>query len=843
MAPGMKSQFFVEIMGQLSGFDGLSDIIGKLGKMEAQAESASEAIEKLQNMQKGFQKQTMPDIMKGSGRSIFAGEEGGEGQAGRGMSPLNNALEEAQQMSLKANEGMTRFTQKTNDAGERVQKFTGDMDRLSQTAGNSVNNLTDLRNRLGGMSNKADSMSQMLQDVKPQIRETFQGAGVSQFTETAGEGVNNLADLRNELGGMSSKGDSMTRMLEESAPQMQQVMNNANNAQAGLEGFAGGLLGAEEGARGAQGEFGKLFGLGMNLMFMGLALQQVFGSMTRKMFKTTGASAALGGAMKSVLLPFFSAITPFIVQLSSALIDLPKPIKFAAGFMVMLATAMGALLFFGSQVFILSLELSFGFATLTSAILGSVLALGSIVAAFTGVVMLLERGKPLLAAVAALAGVVAAAAFFKLSSAGHVASKMFATLADRTNINTDRLKSLAGSAMRSTKSFFKMAGAAAVSTAQLAAQKVSALGSAAAMGALATASMISTAATMALNGALTVMNVLLSPITLTIGAIVLALGALVVTFMRVKKALSNPKFIKKLKDKFKPLTETFNKVKNTIGSFVDKAVTFFKELLNNPVKKITKLKNKVRTIFNKIKSAVIQKVTKLAGKAKSMFTGAVSKITNKAKELRNKAVRRVKQLVGKVVGFFKSLPSKLARRGRKLVSKVTGFFQDIKDKGEDKIQSLIDFVTSLPSKISNGITGLVSTVSTIGEDLVNGIIDGIEGMGSSITNALSGLLPEKLGKVLDQASDMGSDAISSITSVLQPNDFILTSGGKMIEPAANDTIVGFNGQGPIQPGGGGGEVTVNINDPVMNDEVDVQSVVDEVENRVNRDTRGRSGGI
>jgi hypothetical protein len=79
--------------------------------------------------------------------------------------------------------------------------------------------------------------------------------------------------------------------------------------------------------------------------------------------------------------------------------------------------------------------------------------------------------------------------------------------------------------------------------------------------------------------------------------------------------------------------------------------------------------------------------------------------------------------------------------------------------------------------------------------------------------------------------------------LIDVNDFILTGNGELIQPAANDTIVGFNGNGPIQPGGGGGEVTVNINDPVMKEDVDVQQVVDEVEDRVNRDARGRTGGL
>ena len=146
----------------------------------------------------------------------------------------------------------------------------------------------------------------------------------------------------------------------------------------------------------------------------------------------------------------------------------------------------------------------------------------------------------------------------------------------------------------------------------------------------------------------------------------------------------------------------------------------------------------------------------------------------------------------------------------------------------------------MPNKIINLVSNLVDAGFELGKGLVDGVIDGIKAIGGTLKDVFFSMLPAPLSAAIKGISRFGGDLLGGITDVLTPNDFILTSGGKMIKPHKDDTLIGT--KNPEQLGGGGGStVNVNINDPVMKEDVDVQRVVDEVEDRVNRDTRGRSG--
>jgi len=205
--------------------------------------------------------------------------------------------------------------------------------------------------------------------------------------------------------------------------------------------------------------------------------------------------------------------------------------------------------------------------------------------------------------------------------------------------------------------------------------------------------------------------------------------------------------------------------------------------------------------------------------------------------------RRIGKFISGVVNFFANLGRKLGNLMSKIKIIIVKAIAEFVKAGISKVRGLIEFITSLPGKIINGLTGLASTMMQVGKDIVNGIIDGLQAIGHRIADVFMDLLPDPLAEAIGAVGSGVGNLIQGVQNVLTPNDFILTGDGKMIQPAADDTIIGLNGNGPIQPGGGGGDVTVNINDPVMKEDVDVQQVVDEVEDRVNRDARGRTGGL
>jgi len=368
----------------------------------------------------------------------------------------------------------------------------------------------------------------------------------------------------------------------------------------------------------AGGEFGKMFGIGMNLMFIGLALQQVFGGLVRKMLSITGASSAFSAALKSVLLPFFTRITPAILKLSNALTNLPKGVKMLIGALVALAAVLGTVLFFGSQFALLAI---------------SGLSLGM---------------------VATAAGVAA--------------------------------------------------------------------------GALA----------------------------------ILAAG------FRTGMAIGN--------------------------RFGDQ-ISFIMQVIS--------------TIAERQLGEVIDIIQGLLG----MLGNFVSFLLNVFTLKFDKALQNV-------IGFWKNFVK--------------------------TVMSLLDglFITDFLELLATAATRLFKGAVDLGKSVVEGIAQGIRNLGDVITDALTDVLPDGLVKILGDALGATGNPLGMLGSnLIDVNDFILTGNGEIIQPAADDTIVGFNGNGPIQPGGGGGDVTVNINDPVMKEDVDVQQVVDEVEDRVNRDARGRTGGL
>jgi len=358
-------------------------------------------------------------------------------------------------------------------------------------------------------------------------------------------------------------------------------------------------------------QFGKMFGIGMNVLFLGMALNMVFGRMARNMLSMTGASAALGAAMKSVLLPFFLAITPHAIRLAQSMMELPRSVKMLIGAFVGLMAVLGPLLVIAGQVALLAI---------------SGLSLGM------------------------------------LATAAGVAAGALAILAVG----------------------FK-AGAA-------------------------------------------------------IGN---RFGDEIMFAMKVAQTIIT-RFV-----------DTSVKMFNNFMSIIENVVGFFSNIL----------------------------------------TGKFGKAFQNLKNIASAAIDNITQILR--LFFITDIAKMLAK-----------FVEKAFDAGVNFVQNIADGIKSTAGQIMDAITSVLPSWA-------------IEGL--------------KMG-VFGPAGFAAGAAMD----VVGVNDFIL-SGDKLIKPDKRDTIVGAKPGGPIMSGGGGGEVTVNINDPVMKEDVDVQRVVDEVEDRVNRDTRGRTG--
>lgn len=405
-------------------------------------------------------------------------------------------------------------------------------------------------------------------------------------------------------------GDEKLTQLQK---QLMMTDNVAEKSSQGMNQLAGQTKDAGDSAEKTGGQFGKMFGIGMNILFLGMALNMVFGRMARNMLKMTGASSALAAGLKSVLLPFFLAITPHVIRLAQSMMDLPRSVKMLIGAFVGAMAVLGPLLMMLGQVALLAI---------------SGLSLGMV----------------------ATAAGVAAGAIAILVAGFKIGAEIGRQFGDEIRVG-----------------------------------------------------------------------------------------------MRIA------------------------------GKWVERFVTGASNVLNGLMDILTGVIQFIAGVFT-------LDLKKALGGVEKVFGGL------------GKVIKGLLQAAfAQTLAIMEELAPKMFYKGRAL------------------IMNLADGIKSVADSIINTIQ------NTFPPWLIEGLKMGMFG-----------------------PAGLAAGAISEATSV---NDFILGSDGRLIQPDKNDTIVGFNGNGAIQPGQGGGEVTVNINDPVMKEDVDVQRVVDEVEDRVDRNTRGRSGGI
>jgi len=518
-----------------------------------------------------------------------------------------------------------------------------------------------------------------------------------------------FADIQIEL-----HGEQALRKLDSL---LDRVSVSAQNAEQGLNPVAGAMQENKEKGQENSEMFGEMFGLYMNLMFVGMALSQVFGGLAGSMLKLTGVSQTFGAAAKSVLLPFFMQLAPVLNQIAFFFMDLPRPIKMTIGLLVSLAAVLGVVLFFGSQIAMLALSLN--------------MALGA---------LLLTLGKLLL-----VVGLFATALFLISRAIRGVKPVITGVLLAAIGLLLGALSPLLGIIVLVAGAFATVVGV------------IKKFGAAA--GAIVTA----------------------------IIAVIAIISALVVSFVSLPVAIAAAVaavlgFVFAMRDE--------------IGAAIDTALSFLGGLVDGAVNFFTSLPGMVQ--------------------------------------------KHLDRFINGVVSTFKGIKGAVVKHLDRFVRGVTRFFNKAKNKATDALQGILNFIKNLPGKITGLVNDIKNAAQNLAGDLIDGLVKGIKNSGEAVKDALKSVLGP-LGKGLFEAGSGFVSSLGAAGQIVGVNDFILTDGGRLIQPDKNDTIVGFNGDGAIQPGGG--RVEVNINDPVMKNDVDVGRVVDEVEDRVNRSTRGRSGGL
>ena len=158
-----------------------------------------------------------------------------------------------------------------------------------------------------------------------------------------------------------------------------------------------------------------------------------------------------------------------------------------------------------------------------------------------------------------------------------------------------------------------------------------------------------------------------------------------------------------------------------------------------------------------------------------------------------------------------------------ILERTLGFWRDVLGR---LFNWLIDAFTSLGPK-------LLGAGKNLGRFVINGIVNAIRSGASRLKDALMDSIPDiSLGGI-------GSSVGGSLPS-FGVNDFVMT-GDRLLKTHPNDVIMGMRDPENLGArGDGDGGDTIVVKDPTVRDDRDIDKMVDEIEKRLDRKTRGRS---
>ena len=158
-----------------------------------------------------------------------------------------------------------------------------------------------------------------------------------------------------------------------------------------------------------------------------------------------------------------------------------------------------------------------------------------------------------------------------------------------------------------------------------------------------------------------------------------------------------------------------------------------------------------------------------------------------------------------------------------ILKRTLGFWRDVLGR---LFNWLIDAFTSLGPK-------LLGAGKSLGRFVIDGIVNAIRSGASRLKDA-----------VMDSIPDISLGGIGSSVGGALPsfgvNDFVMT-GDRLLKTHPNDVIMGM--RDPENLGAGGendGGDTIVVKDPTVRDDRDIDKMVDAIEKRLDRKTRGRS---
>ena len=240
-------------------------------------------------------------------------------------------------------------------------------------------------------------------------------------------------------------------------------------------------------------------------------------------------------------------------------------------------------------------------------------------------------------------------------------------------------------------------------------------------------------------------------------------------------------------------------------------------------------------------------LAKKAGKAFGKAIQYAKELWNGFKEWLGKAYNRVSKLPGQIWNVLKKL-------GRFITNSISWLVKAAVKVGEAIFNKIADTVGGLPQKIWNTLKSVAKKMKSalgtigsaaldIGSKIIDSIAQGMKNAPDAIMNAIKSIAPDWVVDVLGKAGSAIKGGIQSVTdaagNVVNVNDFVMTPNGDVLKTAPDDYIFGTKTPGALAGGGGGDQITINV-DAEVSDDIDIRQLADEIEGRLDRRTGGRS---
>lgn len=265
--------------------------------------------------------------------------------------------------------------------------------------------------------------------------------------------------------------------------------------------------------------------------------------------------------------------------------------------------------------------------------------------------------------------------------------------------------------------------------------------------------------------------------------------------------------------------------------------------INKAFKKFGNVIGTVATLVAVAAAALLAPIIGLPAAIAIALAAVITWFWNMKEEI-GRAIHKAIQFILNIPKMIGKMTAAFIRKVKKLGRKAKKWFNGVADKALDAVGVIITWFKNLPKKIINATSDIASKVQSVGKDIMDGIAQGIKNAPDAIMDAIKSVAPNWVVDVLNKTGSAIQSGVSTVKTsagkLFNLNDFIMTPNGDLIDYSRNDTIIGT--QNPEALTQGGGKVEVNINDPVMKKDADIEKLVQEVEDRVNRSTRGRSTG-